>query len=195
MYNSYLDNYYLDNNINFDDINEINLNKFASFIYAINAWSQILGILLSKCDKHYKRKIIIENLYDENNNKLSHVETFYLFLKELDFNNEFKDINIDKNIVSSINYLRHIIICNDFDDCCQILGSVEYIYQKISTEIINWYKKKYNKEPNYHYTLHETLDITHATELWKLSDKNIINENLEKGAKWILDLIRYIVSP
>ena len=195
MYNSYLDKYYSDNNINLSNINDINVNKFSSFIYAVNAWSQILGILLFKCFDYYKRKTIVKNLYDENNYDLSHVETFYLFLKELNFESEIDDINTDDNVINSINELQNIIINNKFDDCCQILGSIEYTYQKISSEIINWYKRKYNKEPKYHYTLHETLDITHAKELFELSDKDIDDKNLEIGAKWILNLINYLVYP
>ena len=56
MYNLFLKKYYEDNKINFDDLDNINVSKFASFIHTVNLWSQILGFLVFQCDDYKKRK-------------------------------------------------------------------------------------------------------------------------------------------
>ena len=193
-YNVYLDEYYNKYKINFDNINEINIEKFASFINVINHWSQILGLVIFKCNDHIKRKNLVKNLYDENNGDLSHVETFYLFLKELGIVKNIDEIKSEPYTELYIKNITNIIINNDFDDCCQILGSIEYIYQKISTDIINWFVKKFNKTPEYHFTLHETLDIEHSKEFFELNNKNINNNMLIIGSSWILEIIEKLIK-
>lgn len=193
MYKSYLDNYYDNNKINFNDIDNIDLNKFASFIHTINLWSQILGYLVYQCDDYKKRKNIINNLYDENNGNLTHVETFYLFLKELKYNNDIDNIDLETYVELYNKLLTNIIKNNSFDNNCQILGSIEYIYHKISTDLVNWYRLKYNKNPENYFTLHEILDITHSKELFELSNKDIDENNLICGADWILGIIKSII--
>lgn len=195
MYKSYLDNYYDNNKINFNDIDNINLNKFASFIHTINLWSQILGYLVFQCDDYKKRKNIINNLYDENNGNLTHVETFYLFLKELKYNNDIDNIDLETYVELYNKLLTNIIKNNSFDNNCQILGSIEYIYHKISIDLVNWYRLKYNKNPENHFTLHEILDITHSKELFELSNKDIEENNLICGADWILGIFKNIIYP
>jgi len=195
MYNLYLDKYYDDNKINFNEIDNINVDKFASFIHTINIWSQILGYLVYQCDDYKRRKNIIKNLYDENNRDLTHVETFYLFLKELKYNNDIDNIGLETYVELYNKLLFNIIKNNSFDDNCQILGSIEYIYHKISSDLVNWYKLKYNKFPENHFTLHELLDITHSKELFDLSYKNIYENNMNCGADWILGIIKSIIYP
>ena len=190
-YNKFLDDYY---NNNKPLLNNININKFASFIYVINHWSQILGFLISKCDNHKKRKTIVENLYDENCKKYTHVETFYLFLLEFGFNKKMDDIENTTYGVLYMRLLTDIITNNNFDECCQILGSIEYIYQKISTDIIQWFIQKYNKIPENHFTMHETLDITHAKDFFELNSKEINENLLIMGADWIIGIIKEITN-
>ena len=61
MYNLFLKKYYEDNKINFDDLDNINVSKFASFIHTVNLWSQILGFLVFQCDDYKKRDYKIHN--------------------------------------------------------------------------------------------------------------------------------------
>ena len=190
-YNKILDAYY---NNNKPIINNININNFASFIYVINHWSQILGLLISKCDNHKKRKNIIYNLYDENCESYTHVETFYLFLLELGFNKKIDEIENTTYGVLYMRLLTDIISENNFNECCQILGSIEYIYQKISSDIIQWFIKKYNKMPENHFTMHETLDITHAKDFFELNEKEINENALIMGADWIIGIVKEITN-
>lgn len=166
-YNKFLDDYYV---INKPVINITDINKFASFIYVINHWSKILGLLISKCDNHKKRKTIVENLFDENCEEYTHVDTFYLFLQELNYNKKINEIENTTYGISYIKLLTDFITKNNFDECCQILGSIEYIYQKISADMIDWFIQKYNKLPEHHFTIHETLDITHAKNFFDLNE-------------------------
>jgi len=195
MYNLFLKKYYEDNKINFDDLDNINVSKFASFIHTVNLWSQILGFLVFQCDDYKKRKNIIKNLYDENNGDFTHVETFYLFLNELNYKKDISTIPLETYVELYNNLLLNMIKNNKFDDNCQILGSIEYIYQKISTDLINWFKQKYNRYPENHFTLHESLDIIHSKELFELSNKDIDENNLICGADWILGIIKSIIYP
>lgn len=192
-YNGYLDEYYNKYKIDFDKIGEINIEKISSFIYIINHWSQILGLVIFKCKDHKKRKNLVKNLYDENNGDLTHVDTFYMFLKELGFSGNIDEIKLEIYTELYIQNITNIIMDNDFDDCCQILGSIEYIYQKISTEIIKWFRQKFNRTPEYHFTLHESLDKEHSKELFELNNKYINNYMLTIGADWILETLKSLI--
>jgi len=192
-YNDYLDEYYNKHKIDFTQIVNIDINRFASFIYVINHWSQILGLIIFKCNNYKKRKNLVKNLYDENNGELTHVETFYLFLKELGFTQDINDIKLEIYSELYIENITHIIMDHDFNDCCQILGSIEYIYQKISKDIIQWFTNKYGKAPDNHFTLHEALDIEHSKELFELNNKDINDYMLTIGADWILGIIKNLL--
>lgn len=166
--------------------------KFAPFIHTINYWSQILGYLIYKCDDHIHRKKIIENLIDENCGSLSHVETFYMFLGEIGYVKNMNEIE-SNNIVEKYNeklyaFLRY----NKFTDCCEMLGSIEEEYQKISQTIIE-YCKKNNCAITYHFTAHEILDTKHANDLFSCSDtKNV--HNIVYGRLWIRNLLYELLN-
>ena len=192
-YNTYLDDYYAKNKIYFTKIDNIDINKFSSFIHAINYWSQLLGLVISKCSDYKKRKNLVKNLYDENNGEYTHVETFYMFLQELGYMGNIDKINMNLYTELYIANIKYIIQNNNFDECCQILGSIEYIYQKISADIISWFRLKYNHYPKNHFMLHETLDITHAQELFELNTHDICENNLIIGAEWIISIIQNLV--
>jgi hypothetical protein len=193
MYNLFLKKYYENNKINFNEIDNINVDKFASFIHTVSLWSQILGFLVFQCDDYKKRKNIVKNLHDENNGEYTHVETFYMFLNELGYKNNINDIQLETYVELYNKLLLNMIKNNTFDNNCQILGSIEYIYQKITSDLIKWFRHKYNKYPENHFTLHEALDITHSKELFELSDRDIDENNLICGADWILGIIKSII--
>ena len=193
-YNIYLDDYYIKNKIDFTKFDNINLNKFSSFIHAINYWSQLLGLVVSKCTDYKKRKNLIKNLYEENNGEYTHVETFYMFLQELGYYHNIDTIQMNVYCELYIENIKRIIIDSDFNYCCQILGSIEYIYQKISKDIINWFHTKYNRNPTHHFLLHETLDIEHAKELFELNTIDIDENNLIIGAEWIIGILKNLLN-
>ena len=192
-YCTYLDDYYINNKIDFSTILEINVSKFATFIHVINHWSQVLGLTLFKCSDYKKRKNIVKNLYDENNHEYTHVETFYHFLLELNYSNTIENIPLDTDATFAIKEISDLIINYNFNDSCQILGAIEYTYQKICIDFIKWFQSKYGHSPKNHFTLHEALDIEHAKELFDLIDNDINEKKLKKGADWIINTIKKLI--
>jgi hypothetical protein len=199
--------------------------RFAPFVHLVNYWSQILALTVSKSSNPHFRKKIIKNLYDENCKDLSHVDTFKLFITECHqykLASFIKEINaslkLDDQIKQNINLITNIDInsgiyesnpiismhkmsiydfieSNDFDDCCQMLGAIEYIYHLISGEINAYFNSKTNIDPLNHYTNREKLDIKYANDLFecKISTKEINTQNLDFGIKWITNSIRSLV--
>lgn len=213
-YNYNLHNLYNDNNIiKFLDLhyeeNKIKLNQnldintfvinFLPFVHLVNYWSQILALIISNCLDPKKRKMIIKNLYEENCEEYSHVDTFILFIKESNINNvdlKYNLVEIEKNPIvnNSIENITNFILNNTFDDSCQMLGSIEYIYHLISADINSYINLKTNSKPNFHYTVHEILDIQHSYELFEANSKQINEYNLKFGAEWIINTINDLLT-
>lgn len=167
---SFYNNIYLKKLIN----NTISINDFAKsfsgFIHCVNYWSQILGLLVYKLDDWSDRKKIIENLCDENaiNNKLSHYQTFKLFIEELNNNCNFKLNDSARQFNKTLLEYSN----SDLADFIATLGFVEYYYQEISSIIVT-YLKNNNIYTNNHYSEHEILDSKHANEIFSLLDNNL----------------------
>lgn len=161
--------------------------RLSAFIELVNYWSQILGYVIYACDNHKIRKKIIMNLIDENCGNLTHVETFYQFLVECGFDESLKSIKSNYIILKYQNLLQSYITKYSFEQCCTILGSIEYIYHIMSGEINRYFEETKGYQPSNHYTTHELLDVQHATDLFECStDVNLTNELLDIGANWII---------
>jgi len=203
------------------DLSDIDLDdfavSFAPFIHLVNFWSQLLALVISKSSKPALRKKIIKYLYKANCDELSQVDTFKLFINEcqnnklasfikevnlhLDSDNQIKqNLSIDTEIFESNPLIStykisilNFIETNDFNDCCQMLGAIEYIYHLISKDINYYYKLQTNSDPSYHYTADKVLDISHSNDLFECNSKLINEENLEFGIKWITNCIRTLI--
>jgi len=139
------------------------------FIYAIDNWSRVLGVLLSKLPTDFERSIIIQNLYDEHGEgdiKNSHVNTFGMLLGSLGYDvierkpNQFvSTFNNDlMNYVNTKNWIKSV----------SCIAMIEYTYITVST-IIHQYLTNYLEPDNInHYSLHEVVDIKHSDELLSL---------------------------
>lgn len=196
----YLDDNYLSNKIKFNANPDEFIRKFTPFIHLVNYWSQLLCITIAKCDEPKIRGKLIKNLYDENCNELTHVDTFGLFIKEIDVNNICEhpiDIHLiaKSNIIfDSMNLITNFVESNDFNDVCQMLGAIEYTYHLISADINKYCADKLNIIPRFHYSIHEILDKEHSFELFEANNKKIKQENLEFGAKWIIESINTLLT-
>ena len=180
------------------DINNFML-KFLPFVHLVNYWSQILGFVIYKCSNPNIRGKIIKNLYEENCEEYTHVDTFLLFMKEININNNNLDFDIKfipKNlyIEQAEKRILEFVLNNTFDDSCQMLGAIEYIYHLISEDINTYICKNYNIKPQYHYTIHEILDIKHATDLFDCSTQKINIKNLKFGYDWIVNSIQSLLN-
>jgi hypothetical protein len=194
--------------------------SFAPFVHLINYQSQILALTIAKSSDPNLRKKIILNLFEENCKDLTNVDTFKLFILEcrnhklatiikeinsdLDSENQIKpnlsifDTNTDLFDSNPLIMMYKISILNfietnDFDDCCQMLGTIKYIYHLISVDINAYYKTKTGLEPSNHYTIDKIMDIISANNLFECNSKPINETNLEFGIKWITNSIRSLV--
>lgn len=75
------------------------LDSIYNFGLAIDEWSKVLGILLSKLPSYKERRIVLNNLLDENGEK-SHVETFQEFIQLLE--SLIENIEILQEFVKSL---------------------------------------------------------------------------------------------
>jgi hypothetical protein len=172
-------------------------NKISFFVELVNYWTQILGLVLFKSSFPSNRKNIIKNLIDENLSELTHCETFYNFLLEcgLDSNkyklNELIEIGKNNSII--IKYKKSLydfVINHTYSDCVEMLGSIEYIYHLISSNINSYFIKSHNKNPSFHFNLHEILDQTHSKELFESSENlEPLESNIKFGSDWIIGVI------
>lgn len=177
----------IDNNKFFYNLNEIPKNIFLmaqiDFIHAVNYWSSILALLISRLKKPYHRTIILDNLYDEHGNgniSKNHVYTYYDYLCELGYKGSVNNLLNRKCHSRSVNkFIERLDNCmNKYDayEVCFILGNIEKTYIEISKKI-NEYLRKNNLKVH-HYTEHEILDIKHAEDLFTVAkqgdNKNVI---------------------
>lgn len=196
----FLSSYYVNNCIVFDNltIDEFSV-KMTPFIHIVEFWTQALGLLLSKCNDHKKRKNIINNLYDENCNKMTHVETFYAFLIECSPKDSLDIILLNaKNNLIIIKYktfFNNFILNSDhsFETCSQMLAGAEYIYSLIGDDIKQLFLKYKYVDPQYHFNSHDIDDTTHSTNLFECSYKDLNEHNILFGADWMINVIKELL--
>ncbi|ARF12365.1 heme oxygenase [Klosneuvirus KNV1] len=165
-----------------------------SFIDAVDNWSKILALLLTKLPSDKERSIIVNNLYDEHgsgNPNKSHVGTFKEFMKSLNYKEEVS-LNSTNTFTHTIikqfnDRLTHYIGMNNWIQNVAMLGMIEYVYITISTYIHNYVEQYIPSDQITHYSLHEIMDVKHSTELFELlvpyidSNYNDIQNGLELG--------------
>jgi hypothetical protein len=204
----YLKKSYNENKISLDDIDfdEFGI-KFAPFVNIINYWSQLLTLTISKSSD--------PNTKLNNCEKSPHVETFKLFIlecvnykltdiiKELNFNPNSLKPNFNSEIFESNPLIgsykiaiKEYVDKFDFNDCCQMLGAIGYVYRMISADINSYYKQKTGLNPFNNYALHEVLDINNIkyNDLFESNSKPINTDNLDWGLTWITNLIGCLIN-
>lgn len=167
--------------------------KITPFIHLIDHWASIIGLLLAKCTHYKHRRKIIKNLYDENCSEMTHVETFYSFLCQSRGENimiSMKDI-LDETSSNPIilkykEMIFNFVSTHDFDDCCQMLGAIEYTYLCVSNDIAKLYLNTTGKKPNRHYNINDTYQRQHATNFFECNATTFKQNNLEFGFRWIV---------
>lgn len=185
----------IDNNNYFIKLKKIHdIDKFLisqeCFISAIDHWSRLLGLILYYVPTDKERLIIIKNLNDEHgegNLSNSHTNTFKLLLKSLNYE---KEILLYNENLQSYNYvykfnnnLKDIITTQSWIYSVAMLAMIEYTYITVSKNIHNYLLQFLPINEINHYSLHETLDVTHATELFSLLIPYIKNDELSSEMK------------
>jgi hypothetical protein len=159
-----------------------------NFGLAVNYWSIILGKLFITLPSYKERKLLVKNLYDENGD-ISHVESFDNFMNVVSKHFKISSEHIKPDhencfhISHFTNFLEGMVETQTYQHCALVLGMIEYVYMTVSNIIHNYvaYYMKTNDIP--HYSLHEILDMSHATDLFNiaLSYKNLTVEDVNKG--------------
>lgn len=184
------------------DLNKINNNNYfkklpnsslesfllskESFLDAIYEWSKYLSVVLIKLLNVSDKIILIKNIYDEYGegqlNKC-HVETFKHFYKTFDreITLENKDYPSYESVHKFINSLYEKIN-EDIPFVCGMLGMIEYTYITVSANIRTFIKKHKKDFP--HYTIHEILDESHATDLFQIALNNKDMDKTKEGMKY-----------
>lgn len=165
-----------------------NVNNFIlsqqGFVLAVDTWSKLLAHLIIILPSYKHRKNIIANLYDEHGNddeSKAHVITFSKFLQSL---GNKTDVLPECTYISTeyvkkfIERLEDCFRTKDWVFCTSMLGMIEYTYVKVS-KMLHEYAKNYVEEDKIeHYSLHETLDIKHATDMFKIVEDYYKSKNL-----------------
>lgn len=212
----YYDNDFDRKTVFFKELDKIPPNELkiilTPFKEAIVMWGKVLLTLTSRLDDIKDRQKILKNIMDEHginqdsHYKLdkTHVDTFEDFLNSMSYNND--DICIVET--ESIAVSRFNTLIKYFSEsiepgvCCLVLGSIEFIYVKIS-ERFNRYLKNHGIKAH-HYSEHETLDGDHAEDLFqvaantlqgtKLYDDFIFKHYTKIGFNAILNLYDELLS-
>lgn len=145
--------------------NEVGI-KLKPFVHAVNGWSKLLAVLLSKIDNPSYKYYLVDNLSDEICGPKTHVDTYLEFLNVLmkdPLNNSFEKIDQDKRVDF---FIDRILQLHDPVKISLVMGMIEYVYIDISLEINNYLKK--NDLYAEHYKEHEVLDVKHSTDLFNL---------------------------
>jgi hypothetical protein len=179
----------INNNDYFVNLPNLSISQFLKtqecFISAVDHWSKMLGLMLYHLPTE-KRVVIIRNLYDEHGEgdlSKTHTNTFKLLLESLNYKENILIYNPNLpsySIVSKFNQgLYDAINSESWQYSVAMMGMIEYTYITVSTHIHHYLTKYLPVENINHYSLHEVLDVEHATELFGLLDENI-NENIKE---------------
>lgn len=190
---------------------KINIGNFIKsqegFIKAVDYWSRILGIMISKLPSDKERIVIIRNLLDEHgfgNLNESHVNTFKMFMESLGFDG-YKNTNSNdehkydyyessKSVNQFINRIKNAINNENWTYSISVLAMIEYTYITVSKNIHNYVSNFINSSEINHYGLHETIDVDHANDFFELllpyyeNNKEIIIKGLNEGYETMYEL-------
>lgn len=179
------------------DLTDITLNDFSvkvmPFIHLVDHWASIIGLLLSKCTNYQHRRKIIKNLYDENCSELTHVESFFTFMCQSSdkkvmepMDDIMKNTSTHPTVEKYKGLIFEFVETHNFDDCCQMLGAIEYVYLLVSNDIAKLYQSTTGRKPNKHYNISDTYQRQHATNFFECTKSEFKSKNLEFGFRWIV---------
>lgn len=196
----------INNNPYFQKLNSVSVEKFLnsqkSFICAVDFWSKILGSILTILPTYKERVIVIENLYDEHgcgDVSDSHVNTFKKFMESLGYKKDLP-LSGSSEEYSAVNEFNSRLVnkigASSWVYCVSMLGMIEYTYIDVSRNIHNYASNFIDPKDINHYSLHEIVDVKHATDLFRLVEPYYdnyhkeINEGLQYGYICLNDLYK-----
>lgn len=146
---------------------------------------RFISALLTNIPDYKTRMPLVDNLFEEHgrlNEAYVHSETYRQFLLGIGLTSE--TIIQSKPIIPVVAYNRAVIdLClhYPFTEGLAAVGIIEEIVARVSPIIGRFAKERFsdNKDSLFHFTSHETLDITHANEIYELTDQFDLPEHRE----------------
>ena len=146
------------------------IQSFKHFVIAVDEWSRVIAKVTAYVPSYNERRVLVANLFDENNGVESHVQTFEKFVELLNSIVPIQKENCQYALECTkefVNGLHSIEASGDWIYAVAALGMIEYTYVTISKNI-HQYVTKYTEKDIPHFAVHETLDVDHAIDLFKL---------------------------
>lgn len=167
-----------------DRLNDRQIREAALQIYRVVVhFPRFLSALLTNIDDFSTRMPLVDNLYEEHgrlNTAYVHSETYKQFLLGIGVSES--DIAASKPIIPVIAYNRAVTdLClhHPFTEGLAALGVIEEIVARVSP-LIGKFAIRHFSDKNaslFHFTSHETLDLTHSAEIYELAERNDSPEN------------------
>ncbi|MFY0545534.1 TenA family transcriptional regulator [Brevibacillus sp. H7] len=158
--------------------------------HVVEYFPRFLSAILTNIPDYRLRMPLVENLFEEHgrmNEKRVHLETYKQFLTGIGVTAE--ELATSEPIVPVIAYNRAITdLClhHPYAEGLAALGVIEEIVARVSPIVGRYALSHYEKEKQdlSHFTDHETLDVTHANEIYELAARIYEGENrplIERG--------------
>jgi pyrroloquinoline-quinone synthase len=157
------------------------------YYHHVEAFPRSLSAIHSKCESKESRKIILENLVEEEFSKPNHPELWLDFAKGLGVNvDEVTNIKLDQKTAELVASFKE---CSgsSYEEGIGALFAHEWQYSKIATTKKNGLESMYNiKDANTieFFKVHADIDVWHAEQLTTLLNKlpKEKHDLVEKGA-------------
>jgi len=138
-----------------------------SFYFAVDAWSKVLGKLISQTNDILTRKVLIDNLLDENG-QVPHVVSYENYLKSFKIPYKLKNSGCVEKFIKNLNKNTTV----------EYLGMIEYCFAIHCKHFINVLKKRNLFKTQTHFLEHSELDLKHAKSLFDCSkEEDLIKES------------------
>lgn len=143
--------------------------------HVVSYFPRFLSAILTNMPDYHMRMPLVENLFEEHgrmNERLVHSETYRDFLKGLGITEE--EIQASEPIISVLAYNRAITdLCLHYHylEGLSALGVIEEIVARVSPIVGRNSGEQYGNDQVAHFTDHETLDISHANEIYEVISK------------------------
>lgn len=161
--------------------------------HVVEHFPRFLAAILTAIPDYRLRMPLVENLFEEHgrmNTALVHVETYKKFLYGLGVTEEERLQS--KPCIGVIAYNRAIMdLClhHPYPEGLAALGVIEEIVARVSPLVGAYASAEYGDHADLaHFTDHETLDITHADEIYEViaglyegENKALIERGMELG--------------
>lgn len=173
--------------IQHNKLTESQVKQVALQIYhVVHHFPRFLSAILTQIPDYRLRIPLVENLFEEHgkmNPQYVHLETYKQFLTGIGISQT--EIEMSEPIIPVIAYNRAVTdLClhHPYEEGLAALGVIEEIVARVSPIIAQYLQKEYTASEDLmvHFTDHETLDITHADEIYEVVSHFYQGEAQEK---------------